>query len=189
MQDNVCFKENRRRRWIGAYKGCRNSKAALDTFATLFSKKNDMRLQLLESELLSIAQWGMMISQYFHKVKTLCRESTELDPSDSIGETRMKRIIIHGLIPEYRGFVVDIQGWQNQPLVVEFENFLTGQEVLTKQMEGISLKGEEKALYTCKNKGNSRQHTAGWSKKNNEKVKYHQRKESTCLWRASKYHG
>ena len=38
-------------------------KEAWDTLAKLFSKKNDTRLQLLESELLSIAQCDMMIAQ------------------------------------------------------------------------------------------------------------------------------
>jgi hypothetical protein len=49
-------------------------KAAWDTFATLFSKKNNVRLQLLENELMSIAQRNMTITQYFTKVKSLCRE-------------------------------------------------------------------------------------------------------------------
>lgn len=75
-------------------------KQAWDTFAKLFSKKNDTRLQLLESELLSIAQRDMTVAQYFHKVKMLCRKILELDPQAPIGETRMKRIIIHGLRPE-----------------------------------------------------------------------------------------
>ncbi|XP_050123679.1 uncharacterized protein LOC126601007 [Malus sylvestris] len=86
-------------------------KEAWDTFVTLFSKKNDTRLQLLENELLSMAQRDMTIAQYFHKVKSICHEISELDPTASIGETRMKRIIIHGLRPEYRGFVAAIQGW------------------------------------------------------------------------------
>lgn len=41
-------------------------KEAWETLVMLFSKKNDTRLQLLESELLSIAQ-------YFHNLKTICR--------------------------------------------------------------------------------------------------------------------
>ncbi|KAJ7956846.1 Retrovirus-related Pol polyprotein from transposon TNT 1-94 [Quillaja saponaria] len=89
-------------------------KEAWDTLATLFSKKNDTRLQLLEIP---------------------------------IGVTRMKRIIIHGLRPEFRGFVAAVQGWSNQPSLVEFENLLAGQEAMTKQMGGVSLKGEEEALY------------------------------------------
>ncbi|KAM0971568.1 hypothetical protein ACFX2I_019359 [Malus domestica] len=76
-------------------------KEAWDTFVTLFSKKNDTRLQLLENELLSMAQRDMTIAQYFHKVKSICREISELDPTASIGETRMKRIIIHGLRLKY----------------------------------------------------------------------------------------
>ncbi|XP_073057015.1 uncharacterized protein [Primulina eburnea] len=166
-------------------KDVKTPKEAWDTFATLFSKKNDTRLQLLESEILSIAQRGMTIFQYFHKVKTLCREITELDPSDLIGETRMKRIIIHGLRPEYRGFVAAVQGWQSQPSLVEFENLLAGQEALAKQMGGgVSFKGEEEALYVGKNKRNSKQHIAGWSKKNDDKVKDHQGKGRTCSWGA-----
>ena len=73
----------------------------------LFSKKNDTRLQLLENELLSILQCDMIIAQYFHKVKLICREITKLDPKSAIGEDRMKRIIIYGLRPEYRSFIKD----------------------------------------------------------------------------------
>ena len=69
---------------------------AWDIFVKLFSKRNDAKLQLLESELLSVSQKDMTVSQFFHKVKTLCREISELDPEALIGETRMKRIIIHG---------------------------------------------------------------------------------------------
>ena len=63
---------------------------AWETFAKLFSKKNDTKLQLLESELLSMKQDNMTIKQYFHKVKLLCREISELDPAAPIGDTRMK---------------------------------------------------------------------------------------------------
>ncbi|XP_028945126.1 uncharacterized protein [Malus domestica] len=110
---------------------------AWDTFVTVFSKKNDTRLQLLKNELLSMAQRDMTIAQYFHKVKSICREISELDPTAPIGETRMKRIIIHGLRPEYRGFIAAIQGWPTQPSLVEFENLLAGQEAMAKQMGGI----------------------------------------------------
>ncbi|XP_024019013.1 uncharacterized protein LOC112090908 [Morus notabilis] len=83
-------------------------KEAWDTFAALVSKKNDTSLQLLENELLSVAQRDMMVAQYFHRVKSICREICELDPQASIGETKIKRIIIHGLRPEYRGFVAAV---------------------------------------------------------------------------------
>ncbi|KAM1906652.1 hypothetical protein ACFX14_026396 [Malus domestica] len=161
-------------------------KEAWDIFVTLFSKKNDTRLQLLENELLSIAQRDMTIAQYFHKVKSICREISELDPTAPIGETRMKRIIIHGLRPEYRGFVAAIQGWPTQPSLVEFENLLAGQEAMAKQMGGVSLKGEEEALYTSKSKGTFKRYTGSGSKKDGDKVKSHQGKGSSRPGGASK---
>ena len=74
----------------------------------MFLKKNDTRLQLRENELLSISQCDMTIALYIHKVKSICREITELDPKSAIGEARMKRIIIHRLQPEYRSFVIAV---------------------------------------------------------------------------------
>ncbi|XP_031287178.1 uncharacterized protein LOC116145883 [Pistacia vera] len=100
-------------------------KEAWDTFVTLFSKKNDTRLQLLKNKLLSMAKRDMTIAQYFHKVKSICHKISELDPTAPIGETRIKRIIIiHGLRPEYRGFVTAVQGWPTQLSLVEFKNLL-----------------------------------------------------------------
>ena len=125
----------------------------------LFSKKNDMKLQLLENTLLLISQRDMTIAQYFHKVKSICREITELDPKSAIVESRMKRIIIHGLRPEYRSFIIAVQGWPTQPSFVEFENLLASQEVMAKQMGGITLKGEEEALYTSESRSNNRSST------------------------------
>ena len=52
-----------------------------------------------------------MINQYFTKVKSLCREISELDPNSKISYQRMKRIIIHDLRPKYKGFVAAIQDW------------------------------------------------------------------------------
>ncbi|XP_071718487.1 uncharacterized protein [Rutidosis leptorrhynchoides] len=117
-------------------------KEAWDTFTKLFSKKNDTRLQFLESEMLSVTQKEMTIAQYFYKVKLVCREISELDPEARLGEARMKRIIIHGLNSEFRSFVAAVQGWQTQPSLVEFENILAAQEALTKHMGGVSLKNE-----------------------------------------------
>ncbi|KAF9679044.1 hypothetical protein SADUNF_Sadunf07G0099100 [Salix dunnii] len=117
---------------------------AWKTFADLFSKKNDTKLQLLESELLSIAQRELTVAQFFHKVKTLYREISELDAEAPIGETRMKRIIIHGLRPDFRSFVAAVQGWQTQPSLVEFENLLAGQEALAKQMGEVPFKDKAK---------------------------------------------
>ena len=88
----------------------------------------------------------MTITQYFTKVKSLCREISELDPALNISDSRMRRIIIHGLRPEYRSFVAAIQGWLVQPSLVELENLLANQEALVKQMVGVSLKNDEEAL-------------------------------------------
>ncbi|KAJ8775225.1 hypothetical protein K2173_020229 [Erythroxylum novogranatense] len=139
---------------------------AWNTFSMLFSKKNDTLLQLLENELFSITQRDMSIAQYFHKVKKICREISELDPEAPIKETRMKRIIIHGLKPEYRGFVAAVQGWPTQPSLVEFENLLAGQEAMTKLVGGVSPKDEEEALYTTKGRDDYKQRTRGGSKQN-----------------------
>ncbi|KAM1753694.1 hypothetical protein ACFX12_006250 [Malus domestica] len=151
----------------------KTSKKAWDTFATLFSKRNDTRLQLLENELLSMAQRDMTIAEYFHKVKSICREISELDPSVAIVESRIKRIIIHRLRPEYRGFVAVVQGWPTQPSFVEFENLFADQEALAKQMGGVSSRGEEEAFYT-KSKDSFKQHAGCGSKRNDDKEKGHQ---------------
>ncbi|GAV77537.1 hypothetical protein CFOL_v3_21008 [Cephalotus follicularis] len=115
-----------------------------------------------------------MVAQYFHKVKSLCQEISELDPQSPIGETRMKRIIIHGLRLEFRGFFTTVHRWQNQPLLVEFKNLLAGQEALAKQMGGVSLNGQEEALYANKSKWNSKQHAVGGTKRNEDEAKSHQ---------------
>ncbi|KAH0714401.1 hypothetical protein KY284_007306 [Solanum tuberosum] len=49
----------------------------------------------------------------------------------------MRRIVICGLKPEYIPFVTLIQGWAQQPSLEEFENLLTSQELLAKQLAGV----------------------------------------------------
>ena len=71
----------------------------------------------------------------------------------------MKRIIIHGLRPDYRSFIIVVQGWLTQPSLVEFENLFASQEAMAKQMGGITLKGEEEALYTSESRSNNRPST------------------------------
>ncbi|XP_068316263.1 uncharacterized protein [Pyrus communis] len=153
-------------------------KEAWDTLATLFSIRKNTRLQLLENELYSVAQRDMTIAEYFHKVKSICDEISELDPSATIVEPRIKRIIIHGLRPEFRGIVVAVQGWQTQPSLVEFENLLADQEAMAKQMGRVSLRGEEESLYTI-SKGSFKQRADGGSKINGDKEKGHQGRIST----------
>ena len=55
-------------------KNAKTPEEAWDTLATTFTKKNDVRLQRLENELLSIFQHNMTISQYFSKVESLYDE-------------------------------------------------------------------------------------------------------------------
>ncbi|XP_076932165.1 uncharacterized protein LOC143597574 [Bidens hawaiensis] len=114
-------------------------KQAWDVLASFFSKKNDAKLQLLENEWLSVTQKELTIPQYFHKVKSLCREIGDLDPQARIVESRMKRIIVHGLKPEFHSFVAAVQGWPTHPTLGEFENLLASQEALAKQMSGVSM--------------------------------------------------
>ncbi|XP_076901667.1 uncharacterized protein LOC143556139 [Bidens hawaiensis] len=124
-------------------------KQAWDTLETLFTKKNDARLQLVEGELMTISQGDLPIAQYFRKVKNLCREIGELDPESRVSDARMKRILIHGLRPGYHNFVTAIQGWATHPSITEFENILAGQEALAKQLAGVSIKTESEP---CKSK-------------------------------------
>ncbi|KAE8668864.1 tir-nbs resistance protein [Hibiscus syriacus] len=123
------------------------------------------------------------------EVKLICREISELDPTTAIGEARIKRIIIHGLRPEYRGFVAAVQGWPTQPSLIEFKNLLAGQEAMAKQMGGVSLKGEEEALYTSKSRGTFQRYTGSGSKKDGDKVKNYQGKGAPHSGEASKNRG
>ena len=85
-------------------------KEAWETLEKLFSKKNEARIQLLKKELSGISQDTLTIGQYFTKVKSICREISELAPDEKVGEARMRRIIINGLRPEYHGFIAAIRG-------------------------------------------------------------------------------
>ena len=43
-------------------------KKASNTFATIFSKKNNTRVLLLKNDLLSISQQNMIVDEYFNKL-------------------------------------------------------------------------------------------------------------------------
>ncbi|GJN24066.1 hypothetical protein PR202_gb11779 [Eleusine coracana subsp. coracana] len=80
----------------------------------------------------------------------------------------MKRIIIHGLRPEYNGFIAAVRRWPTQPTLVELENLLANQEALAKQMGSITLKenDEVEALFIRKKgplrgRGETKQWTRG----------------------------
>lgn len=110
----------------------KNAKAPQEDWETLtliFTKKNDARLQRLENELLSISQRNMTISQYFSKVKSLSDEISKLDSENAITETRMRRIIVHGLRPEYKGIITATRGWATEPTLSELENLLASEDL------------------------------------------------------------
>ncbi|KAE8708207.1 PLAC8 family protein [Hibiscus syriacus] len=81
------------------------------------------------------------------------------------------------------------KGWPTQPSLVEFENLLAGQEAMSKQMGGVSLKGEEEALYTSKRRGTFQRYTGSGSKKDGDKVKNYQGKGGPHSGGASKNRG
>nr|KYP49539.1 Retrovirus-related Pol polyprotein from transposon TNT 1-94 [Cajanus cajan] len=126
------------------------SKEAWDTLETLFTKKNDAKLQLLENKLMSLRQGDMAISQYFTKVKSICNEIAKLDPQNVISETRMRRIIIFGLNPKYNGIITAIRGWAKEPTLTELESILANQEALDNQMSKVSINEEDKARFSKK---------------------------------------
>ncbi|KAL3732252.1 hypothetical protein ACJRO7_028997 [Eucalyptus globulus] len=131
-------------------KSAKTPKEAWDNLATLFARTNDAKLQCLENELLSISQQSMTVSQYFSKVKSICEEISKLDPQNAISETRMRRIIIHRLRPEYNGVVTATRGWANEPTLTELENILANQEALDKQIPKVSIKEDESAIFSNK---------------------------------------
>lgn len=153
-------------------------KEVWNIFEKLFTKKNEARLQFLENELSRLIQGSMSISEYFLKVKNLCAEISSLDPDEAISEAKLKRYIIRGLRKEYNPFVSSLQGWATQPTLVEFENLLSNQEALAKQMAECSISGKdegEEALLTRgkkwdpkKAKNYGRAHQGESSSSNNE---------------------
>ena len=116
-----------------------------------------------------MAQRDMTVTQYFTKLKSLCHKISELDPASNISDSRMRRIIIHGLRLGYRSFVLAIQGWPVQPSLVELENLLTNQEALVKQMVGVSLKSEKEALFSSQYKDQPKKRFNTGSKNRNNK--------------------
>lgn len=105
-------------------KDAKTLKEAWNNLASQFARTNDAKLQRLENELLSVSQQDMLMSQYFNKVKTICDEFSKLDQPNAITDTRKKRIIIHGLRPEFNGIITATRGWAKEPILTELENIL-----------------------------------------------------------------
>ncbi|KAJ1388985.1 gag-polypeptide of LTR copia-type [Sesbania bispinosa] len=121
-------------------------KAVWEMLEKLFSEKNVARLQLPENELASTVQGNSSIAEYFLKIKNLCVEISDLDPSEKTSESRCRRFIIRGLKKEYSPFIMSIQGWANKPSLEELQNFLTNQEVLLQQSSSSSTQEAESVL-------------------------------------------
>ena len=68
----------------------------------------------------------------------MCQKIYELNPNAKIADSKMRRIIIHGLRPWFASFVVVVQGWPTQPSLVDFETLITDQGAMTKEMSGHS---------------------------------------------------
>ena len=92
----------------------------------------------------------MTVSEYFTKIKALCRELSKLDPQNKITETRVRRIIIHGLHPKFNALVTATRAWAKKPTLDELENVLANQETLNTQMVKVSIKEDEKAFFSNK---------------------------------------
>lgn len=44
------------------------------------------------------------------------------------------------------------RGWVKEPTLIELENLLANQEALNKQISGVTIKNDEKALFSKKKK-------------------------------------
>ncbi|KAJ0046528.1 hypothetical protein Pint_04325 [Pistacia integerrima] len=110
-------------------------------FEKLCTKKNTVRLQLLENELAMLKQG-------------------EIDVDDKISKVHLRWHLIGGLRKEYGPFVTSIQGWSQQPSIEELENFLSNKEALAKQMEKVF---ESDAVLFSKGKPNKK-NTLVWNK-------------------------
>jgi len=75
-----------------------------------------------------------------------------LNPEETISKAQIRRIIIRGLKREYIPYVTSIQGWVQQPSLEEFENLLSSQESLAKQMASVSIKEEEGSALMARHK-------------------------------------
>ncbi|KAG5629998.1 hypothetical protein H5410_001715 [Solanum commersonii] len=63
-----------------------------------------------------------------------------------ITETRMRRIIVHGLRPKYIGIITVTRGWATKPTFFELENMLASEEDLEKPLSSLSINDEDKTL-------------------------------------------
>ncbi|KAA8540328.1 hypothetical protein F0562_024753 [Nyssa sinensis] len=167
----------------------KSPKQVWETLERLFTQKNTMRLQFLENQLAGMTQDNLSISEYFLKIKTLCSEISELDTEEPVSDARLRRYLIRGLRKEFMPFISSIQGWANQPSIIELENLLSNQEALMKQMASSNKQSPsqvEDALYTKdKAKSNSfSKHSSGDNKQS--KTEGQSRGNSRSCYRCGK---
>ena len=122
------------------------------TLERLFTQKNPMRLQFLKNELDRMIQGNLSIPEYFVKVKTLCYEVSKLDSKEPISDAHLRRYITRGLRKEFMPFISSVQGWVDQPSIIDLENLLSNQEALVKQMSNNPHTQGDNALY-ARNQG------------------------------------
>lgn len=91
-------------------------KKAWHTLMVLFAKTNDAKLQKLKNVVLSITQHNMTINQYFFKVKSICDEISKFYSHNANTEMRIRRVIVQGLKPEYKGFNTATHNWVKSQL-------------------------------------------------------------------------
>ncbi|KAH0739564.1 hypothetical protein KY290_038269 [Solanum tuberosum] len=60
----------------------------------------------------------------------------------------MRRIIVHGLRPEFKGIITVTWGWATEPTLSELENLLANEEDLEKPLSSLTIKDEDKALFS-----------------------------------------
>ena len=125
----------------------------------------------------------MSIIDYFLKIKTLCAEISDLDSEEPISKARLRHYLIHGLRKEFMPFISSIQGWTNQPSVVELENLLSNQEALVKQMTGKHVPDVEDAFFAKDKKvKNAHKHLYSSSKQKHAKGEQLNTSKPTCYW-------
>ncbi|KAG5604808.1 hypothetical protein H5410_026300 [Solanum commersonii] len=75
----------------------------------------------------------------------------------------MRRIIVHGPRPEYKGIITATRGWTTEPTLSELENMLAKEEDLEKPLSSLTIKDKDNVkgfnnrqmekCYNCGKKG------------------------------------
>ncbi|KAA8532301.1 hypothetical protein F0562_032334 [Nyssa sinensis] len=171
--------------YIEHVRDVKSPKQVWETLERLFTQKNMMRLQFLENELAGMTQDNLSISEYFWKIKTSYSEIKELDTEEPVSDARLRGYLIRELGKEFMPFISSIQGWANQPSIIELENLLLNREALMKQMASSNKQSPsqvEDAFYTKdKAKSNSFSKLSSGANVAHETSEFEQLKWEQCL--------